>query len=184
MPAVSAFNNRKLRFRQREPLQAVAAVAFETLDRTHAQVLATLADLERLVEHLEAHGIDHQARADAAMICTFFSSTARDHHATEEQQVFPGLLREPDADLVQCVERLQQDHGWLEEDWIELEPQLQAVAHGYSWYDLDTLRHAVGVFATLYQEHIALEESVVYPAARRLGTSRSRSANAGAAPQP
>jgi hemerythrin-like domain-containing protein len=178
---MNAFDNRKLRLTQREPLHAAAPVEFETLDRTHARVLATLADLERLIEHLEARGIDDQARADAALVCEFFSSTARDHHATEEQQVFPELLRHADADLVQCVERLQQDHGWLEEDWIELEPQLQAVARGYSWYDLDTLRHAVGVFATLYQEHIALEENVVYPAARRLLEGQTRSAEAGAA---
>ena len=57
--------------------------------------------------------------------------------------------------------------GWLEEDWLELSPQLQAVAEGYSWYELDTLRQAVEVFAGLYQEHIALEESLIYPEARR-----------------
>ncbi|MCK6432516.1 MAG: hemerythrin domain-containing protein [Burkholderiaceae bacterium] len=181
---MNAFDNRRLRITQREPLHAAASVEFDALDRTHARMLATLADLERLMDHLEAHGIDDQARADAAMVCEFFASTARDHHATEEQQVFPQLLRQADADLMQCVERLQQDHGWLEEDWIELEPQLQAVARGYSWYDLDTLRHAVDVFATLYQEHIALEENVVYPAARRLGAVPARGAEAGATPTP
>lgn len=30
------------------------------------------------------------------------------------------------------------------------------------------LRHALPIFEALYLEHIALEESVVYPAARRL----------------
>jgi hypothetical protein len=64
------------------------------------------------------------------------------------------------------VLRLQQDHGWLEEDWLELEPQLQAVAHGYSWYDIDSLRHGVGVFTALYHDHIALEESLIYPEAK------------------
>ena len=178
---MNAFDNRKLRITQREPLHPATAVEFDALDRTHARVLATLADLQRLVEHLEAHGIDDQARADAAMVCEFFSSTARSHHAIEEQQVFPELLLHADADLVQCIERLQQDHGWLEEDSIELEPQLQAVARGYSWYDLDSLRHSVDVFATLYQEHIALEENAVYPAARQLDAARARSAEAGTA---
>jgi hemerythrin-like domain-containing protein len=63
--------------------------------------------------------------------------------------------------------RLQQDHGWLEEDWLELSPQLQAVAEGYSWYDLDTLRAGVPIFTELYRDHIALEESMIYPEARR-----------------
>ena len=63
--------------------------------------------------------------------------------------------------------RLQQDHGWLEEDWLELEPQLEAVANGYSWYDIDTLRAALPIFEQLYRDHIALEESLIYPEARR-----------------
>jgi hemerythrin-like domain-containing protein len=43
---------------------------------------------------------------------------------------------------------------------------LQAVAQGYSWYDIDSLRHAVAVFTTLYHDHIALEESLIYPEAK------------------
>ena len=63
-----------------------------------------------------------------------------------KQHVFPSLLTSGDAVLVQHVHRLQQDHGWLEEDWLELQPQLRAVVEGYNWYDLDFLRAAVPVF--------------------------------------
>ena len=70
--------------------------------------------------------------------------------------------------LVQHVRRLQQDHGWIEEDWLELRPQLQAVVDGINGYDLAFLRAAVPVFTELYRDHIALEESVVYPESRRL----------------
>ena len=80
--------------------------------------------------------------------------------------------------------RLQQDHGWLEEDWLTLEPQLSAIAAGYSWYDIDMLRLALPVFTELYQDHIDLEESLIYPEARtrRLGRAtagqgRERSQN-------
>ena len=38
---------------------------------------------------------------------------------------------------------------------------------GYNWYDLAMLRLALPVFTALYKEHIALEESMVYPEARR-----------------
>jgi hemerythrin-like domain-containing protein len=65
------------------------------------------------------------------------------------------------------VRRLQQDHGWLEEDWLELAPQLEAVANGYNWYDLAMLQHALPIFTELYREHIALEESLIYPEAKR-----------------
>jgi hemerythrin-like domain-containing protein len=81
--------------------------------------------------------------------------------------VFPSLLASADAEMVQHVHRLQQDHGWLEEDWLELQPQLRAVVEGYNWYDLDFLRAAVPVFTDLYRDHIALEENIVYPESRR-----------------
>ena len=68
---------------------------------------------------------------------------------------------------MQQVQRLQQDHGWLEEDWRELSPQIEASAQGYNWYDLAMLRLALPVFTALYKEHIALEEALVYPEARR-----------------
>ena len=103
----------------------------------------------------------------AKAICAFFDHHARQHHADEETLIFPALVRKGDKTLIQHVLRLQQDHGWLEEDWLELEPQLQAVAQGYSWYDLATLRHALPVFTALYHEHIALEESLIYPEAKR-----------------
>ena len=146
----------------------------ESLDRTHHRMLEVLAELERLVGRLDADGVDDEARSSAQAICTFFTKHARPHHAEEEQTIFPRLLREAGEDLAQQIERLKQDHGWLEEDWIELEPQLEALARGYSWYNLDELRHAVEVFDTLYKEHIALEESLIYPLARQLVGSSGR----------
>lgn len=137
------------------------------LDDTHRQMVQVLEDLKALVDHLAAHGVDARARAGARAVCAFFSQHARQHHADEELLVFPALIRRNDPALTQHVLRLQQDHGWLEEDWLELEPQLQAVAEGYSWYEIDGLRHGVGIFATLYLEHIGLEESLIYPEARR-----------------
>ncbi|MEK8026287.1 hemerythrin domain-containing protein [Pseudaquabacterium rugosum] len=149
----------------RPPVPALPAL--DQLDRTHRQMLQTLEQLGQLVEHLDAHGVDATARATARTICAFFAEHARRHHADEETLVFPLLIARQDPGLTQHVLRLQQDHGWLEEDWLELAPQLQAVGEGYSWYEIDGLRHGVGVFTALYQEHIALEESMIYPAARR-----------------
>ena len=138
----------------------------EALDRTHHAMVGMLAALQQLVDQLEDSGPEPRLRRSAKAICQFFDTEARTHHAAEETHVFPPLVRKGDKALIQHVLRLQQDHGWLEDDWLELAPQLQAVAQGYSWYEIDTLRHAVGVFTTLYHEHIALEESLIYPEAR------------------
>jgi hemerythrin-like domain-containing protein len=140
---------------------------FEKLDHAHRAALEMLDAFDRLLEHLSDNGLDDTARASARSILAFFNGPGRDHHAQEESQVFPGLLTSSDIELVQHVRRLQQDHGWLEEDWHELSPQIEAIADGYNWYDLAMLRHALPVFTALYHEHIALEETVVYPAARR-----------------
>ena len=143
------------------------APGFEALDRTHAQVLQVLGQFDRLLQHLDDNGPDAIAQDSARAIHDFFSTHARQHHADEERLVFPGLLASGDAELVQNVLRLQQDHGWLEEDWLELAPQIEAISRGYSWYDLAMLRHALPVFTALYEEHIALEESLIYPEAKR-----------------
>jgi hemerythrin-like domain-containing protein len=140
---------------------------FEALDRTHHRVLEVLAQFDRLLAHVGENGADDEARAGANEIVSFFAGAARQHHADEERHVFPSLLASGDAELVHNVKRLQQDHGWLEEDWLELAPQIEAIAQGYTWYDLDMLRQALPIYVALYQEHIALEESLVYPEAKR-----------------
>ncbi len=146
---------------------AVPADGFDALDACHRQTLFTLGKLSALITRLQVVGVDDQTRALAAEIVEFFSTTARQHHVDEERHVFPKLIEGGDAETVQAVQRLQQDHGWLEEDWLELQPHLDAVAAGQSWYDVDTLRAGVEVFEALSHDHIALEESLIYPQARR-----------------
>ena len=140
----------------------------EMLDTTHREVMRVLGRLQQWVEQLDAQGIDADTRRIAKEICAFFDGGVREHHEAEELHVFPALVASQDATLVQHVRRLQQDHGWIEEDWLELRPPLQAVVDGINGYDLAFLRAAVPVFTELYRDHIALEESVVYPESRRL----------------
>ena len=140
---------------------------FDTLDQTHREALEMLQAFEELLAHLHDNGPDETAQASAKRIMAFFAGPGRTHHAQEEKHVFPALLASTDVAMVQHVRRLQQDHGWLEEDWRELSPQVEAIANGYNWYDLAMLRLALPVFTALYNEHIALEESLVYPEAKR-----------------
>ncbi len=152
----------------RPPRAPVPALPeFDKLDATHFAALRMLEAFEHLLAHLDDRGLDDGARASAREIMSFFSGPGRQHHAEEETHVFPVLLAGKDAELVHHVRRLQQDHGWLEEDWRELAPQIEAIANGYNWYDLSMLREALPIFTTLYHEHIALEESLIYPEARR-----------------
>ena len=148
---------------------------FDVLDACHRQILFTLGKLAAVVSRLKGIGPDDEARRMAAEIVGFFSTTAREHHRDEERHVFPALLATGDPEIVQAVSRLQQDHGWLEEDWMEIAPHLDAVACGNAWYDLDLLQEATEVYIALSHDHIALEESCIYPEARarlKLGERR------------
>jgi hemerythrin-like domain-containing protein len=153
----------------RPPVAAPCTIhEFEALDRTHGDVVQALRRLERLVDRLESAGeVDEAARSIAADLCTFFNGTARLHHEDEERVVFPPLLAGRDAELIQHVQRLQQDHGWLEQDWLEMEPTLRTIAEGFAWHDPALLREMAAVFCALYIEHIALEETIVYPASKQ-----------------
>ena len=137
------------------------------LSHAHQDFAVMLTRLQSMVDALALGSIEAPQRQTAAEACTFFSGHARAHHAEEEARVFPDLLNLGDAELAAHVRRLQQDHGWIEENWIELEPQLDALAHGWSGFDMDETRHAASVFIDLVREHIALEDSTVYPAAQR-----------------
>lgn len=141
---------------------------FVALDACHRRVQEQLVALGALLARLDSHGLDRTARDLAGTAVRFFDSEARRHHEQEERVVFPPLLASGAPELVQHVRRLQQDHGWLEENWLELQPLLAAIADGHGWVDLDLLRNVIEVFGALYDDHIALEESLVYPQARAL----------------
>jgi len=139
---------------------------FEILDECHRQTLAALNTLNALVARLASEGHSEQVSAMASQVVKFFSTTAREHHEDEERHVFPKALASGDEEIVQAVLRLQQDHSWLEEDWLEMSPHLNALAAGHSLWDLAFLREATEVFTGLSHDHMALEESCVYPQAR------------------
>lgn len=141
---------------------------FDVLDACHRQTLFTLGKLAALVSRLTRQGeADEEARSMASEIHRFFSTTARQHHEDEERHIFPALAERADADLQQAIARLLQDHHWLEADWGELSLQLEAIASGQSWWDIDSLRDGSEIFTALSHDHIALEESFIYPQARQ-----------------
>ncbi len=150
------------------------AADFVAMDTCHQQILAHLTLLTALAARVQADGVDALAQQQAGAIEAFFSGTSRQHHMDEEKDVFPPLLAGSNAELVAVVRRLQQDHGWIEENWLELAPQLRAMALGNHWFDEAEFQHNVEVFLALCRGHIELEEEMIYPEAKAL------SAHAGA----
>jgi hemerythrin-like domain-containing protein len=142
---------------------ATAQPAFDALDACHQQIQVHLHHLSDLAKTMAERGIDDQVRQQAKAIEAFFSGTSRQHHAQEEASVFPELLASGNAELAAAVRSLQQDHGWIEENWLELSPRLGAIASGNGWIDETEFLNYVEVFLDLCNGHIALEETLIYP---------------------
>lgn len=136
---------------------------FKALDECHQQIQQHLAELSSLLPQLEAGNDDLSFRRRVGVIEAFFSGTSRQHHADEEKNVFPLLLASENVELVHAVRTLQQDHGWIEQNWLELAPMLRAIAEGEDWVDMAELQHTVEVFMNLLNDHIVLEETLIYP---------------------
>ncbi|OQW87896.1 MAG: hemerythrin [Rhodoferax ferrireducens] len=139
---------------------------FQALDACHQQIHAHLAQLTDVLEKLQAGAEQVQYREQMRVIEEFFTGNARQHHLDEEKNIFPKLLASDNAELVQAVRTLQQDHGWIEQNWLELSPMLRAIAEGEDWVDMAELQHNVEVFLALLHDHIVLEETLIYPEAR------------------
>lgn len=139
------------------------AADFEALDACHLQIQQQLCNLADLVDDVTLHGITAAVQAQARAIEQFFSHTSRQHHRDEESQVFPELLASGNEQLATAVQRLSQDHFWIEENWLLLGPQLRALGAGVGWPEEGAFLQQAQVFLDLCNDHIALEESLIYP---------------------
>lgn len=139
---------------------------FEMLQACHERVQRTLRLLERLLEHVQAKGHDASSRSAASDVLRYFDIAAPHHHADEELHVFPVALAGGDARMRDAVAKLQADHVRMNALWGQLRLVLLAwcdATPGPSISSAD--RELVEQFVRCYEEHIPLEETLVYPAA-------------------
>jgi hemerythrin-like domain-containing protein len=137
---------------------------FEMLAACHERVERSLVLLERIAEHLVAHGADAQARAAARDVLRYFDLAAPHHHEDEERHVLPALRA---TGLSAVADRVAADHQLMHAAWATLRTDLQAVAAG----DAAAATNAAGRqrwrdFAALYRRHVELEETTAFPNAQ------------------
>ena len=143
------------------PLQMLAAC--------HQRIQRQCDTLRRLPPHVQVHGADTQAREAAQAVMRYFDRAAVDHHADEEQDLFPALLESMAGSDAVClrelVDALTLQHRELEAHWRALREALMRVAAG----DATTLTaERVEVFVTAYSRHLQHEETELLPMAARL----------------
>lgn len=139
---------------------------FEMLAACHDRVRRSLQRLQRLAGYLREHGSDEPARHAAADVLRYFDMAAPHHHEDEERHVFPPLLAQGTPAVQAAVRQLQRDHVEMAAAWAGLRPALQRVADGSAaGLDADD-EHRLAHFASLYDEHLRIEDEQVYPTAR------------------
>lgn len=152
------------------PLAAGLEAPFEMLAACHERVERMLALQARLQQHLLDSGCDEPARQAARDVMRYFDLAAPLHHQDEELHVFPPLLAGADAALCALAARLIQDHRQMEAAWVQARRVLQAIADSRpdaGWSALTPAQtDALNQFAALYQQHLADENGVAYPAAQ------------------
>ena len=145
----------------------------EVLEACHQRIEQQLNTLERLRAYLPEHGADESARRAAQAILRYFRLAGPNHHADEEQDLFPALLQRAtgnDAEtLARLVKALLADHVQMAEALAIVLAQLDPIAHG-AGTALDAA--AVDRLAGLYRRHIERENRELLPLARRWLTSQ------------
>lgn len=139
----------------------------ELLHACHGRIEAQCATLLKLPDYIQAHGVDLQVQQAATAILRYFSTAAQRHHEDEEHALFPLVRTHATAHengrMAVLLDNLIAQHRDMEAAWHGLQPLLEMLAKGK---DSVGLVAAIGHFVSLYQAHIAHEESALLPYAR------------------
>jgi hemerythrin-like domain-containing protein len=134
----------------------------DDFSQCHAGILGRLQALDTLPALLEPAA---RARQIAADTLSFFREAVFEHHAEEENELFPAVLasahKGAERDKVQAiVAELTAEHRQVEAAWSKLEPKLKAVAKGHE-VDMDSAD--ISALVRTYQAHARYEEDVFLP---------------------
>ncbi|MFY9326629.1 MAG: hemerythrin domain-containing protein [Georgfuchsia sp.] len=141
----------------------------EILEACHGRIEQQLQTLARLLDHLPQHGADAQAQQAATAVLRYFNTAGNNHHADEEENLFP-LLRlragnEPRTEVL--IAELLHDHEQMTAARTIVLAQLEGVASG----DAKALLSAdVEAMSAVYRTHIAHENTELLPLAARVLT--------------
>ncbi|KAB8062446.1 pyridoxamine 5'-phosphate oxidase [Janthinobacterium sp. FT14W] len=139
------------------------------LKHCHDKIRKQLTTLQNLLGHLAQHGNTADAQQAARAVLQYFNKAAHLHHDDEEQDLMPMLQATATGDdaalLATLVPEILADHQRMDQAWLTLRPELDAIAAG-----TDTQLSADGVrdYVAAYQAHMAKEEGQLAPMARRL----------------
>lgn len=142
------------------------------LKHCHDRIRKQLATLQRLLEHLPRCGADLEAQQAAHAVLRYFNEAAPLHHQDEEEDLLPILESVAIGDdaiaLQATISTILQEHKQMEAAWKILDRHLSLIASGQaSALPAEDVRR----FVVLYDTHMALEETMIAPMAKRIFTA-------------
>lgn len=138
----------------------------------HDRMLAHCDTLERLAPHIQDKGCDDEAGQAIDNVLRYFSTSAMQHHADEEQDLFPAISHQS-PELDRLLSRLRVQHQHMNALWQQVAQDLKAPA---DLADNPDFAPRVAEFCALYRAHIDLENTdLLSLAASRLGNSQLES---------
>ena len=117
--------------------------------------------LENLIIHINAQGIDDEARKAARNIIRYFSTSALLHHRDEEEDLFPRMNRQS-IRIAELIRDLKQEHVKLDQLWDIITPELKKLPdENFS----DDFLQASSEFCALSRQHVNRENMEFLPLA-------------------
>jgi hemerythrin-like domain-containing protein len=138
----------------------------------HRRVEMFLGTLQAVAQVIDQSPAEETSRALASAL-RYFTHAAPKHTADEEESLFPRLRQIHDPEIESAFSKLKQlddDHRWA----APLHANVDRLGTQYlttgslSSSEVEQFRKDVANLAAMYQQHIRVEESVVFPLAARM----------------
>jgi len=131
-----------------------------------------LGTLEAVANVIDRPATEETRRALESAL-RYFAQAAPKHTADEEESLFPRLRQIHDPEIEAAFARLEQlenEHRWAAPLHAEVDRlgALYLLTGNLSSPEVGDFRHAVASLASMYKQHIDVEDSMVFPLAARM----------------
>ena len=133
------------------------------LETCHRRIQDKAGVLRKMCAYQERHGVDRELISAAQGLMRYFDIAAPQHHADEEQDLFPALASL--AELQPLLRRLASEHAQHDALWHTLRRDLEQIRGGTPCRQL---REHSEPFIRTHLTHIAIENERILPCAREL----------------
>jgi hemerythrin-like domain-containing protein len=142
------------------------------LSDCHRRVETFLGVLEGVAGVIERPATEETNQALESAL-RYFGQAAPKHTADEEESLFPRLRQIQDPEIVTAfsrMEKLEVEHRWAAplHDAVERLGTQYLSTGSLSDTEIESFRTSVASLASMYKQHIAVEEELIFPLAARM----------------